>query len=198
MRSWIAALAPQLHTRLPRLEVVPAAAIVRIGGKILLDAGSEARRGPRVRGDLSTQAVSYVRERVLVLHRRLLRRRWLGQRLFYHELCHFLWPRLGAGARRGFVAYLRRELKCGVRGELGYSAQHRKARLPVGQARLARRGRPSNNAWREYVCESFCDTGAYALAQAAGLGGCLRSVEFTLARRHRGERLAAWWHALAR
>lgn len=190
VRSWIAALDPAFAARLPRLEVVPAEAIVRISGRILLEASRDGRRGLRVAGDCSTQAVSYVRERVLVLHRRLLRQRWLGQRLFYHELCHFLWPRLAAGARRRYLKHLRRELAQAVRGELGYSAQDRKRR----RLRRVRSG----SAWREYACESFCDTGAYALARAAGLGARLRSVEFTLAPRHRPGRLAAWQRALGR
>lgn len=211
MRSWIAALDPAFALRLPRLEVVPAEAIVRVGGSILFNARPArtggTRRRLRLAGDRSTQAVSYVPQHVVVLHRRLFRQRWLGQRLFYHELCHFLWPRLGRGARRGYVAHLRREVARGVRGELGDSAQHRKQRL-LRPARRggARRGRPrrgsapraSGQAWRDYACESFCDTGAYRLAQSAGLGRPLRSVEFTLAPRYRPARLAAWQRAVKR
>jgi len=178
--------------RLPPLEVLPASSILRYGTKILLDAEA-AHRGtlpPQLRnGDRSTQAVSYVRERVIVLRQRLFRQRWLGQRLFYHELCHFLWPRLGVRARKRFVRHLERERARGLRGELGYSAQYRKSRLP-------RPGQPGQAAWREYACESFCDTGAYALARAAGSRQALRSVEFTLAARRRRARLAAWWRTL--
>lgn len=190
LAAWIAALDPRIRVRLPRLEVLPASSILRYGRKILLDAEA-AHRGtlpPQLRnGDRSTQAVSYVRERVIVLRQRLFRQRWLGQRLFYHELCHFLWPRLGVRARKRFVQHLRRAR--GLRGELGYSAQYRKSRLP-------RPGQPGQAAWREYACESFCDTGAYALARAAGSRPALCGVEFTLGARRRPARLAAWWRTL--
>ncbi len=202
LAGWIAALDPRVRARLPRLEVLPASSILRYGTKILLDAEA-AHRGtlpPQLRnGDRSTQAVSYVRERVIVLRQRLFRQRWLGQRLFYHELCHFLWPRLGVRARQRFVRHLARERARGRRGELGYSAQYRKARL-LGKtgagAKHLFRTVFQGPAWREYACESFCDTGAYALAQAAGSRQALRSVEFTLAARHRPARLAAWWRTL--
>ena len=179
---------------MPRMQVVSATEIVRVGGKILLDTGIEARRTRLLGGqaDRSTQAVSYVRQRVLVLQRRLFRQPWLGQRMFYHELCHFLWPRLGTPARHRFAAHLAREVRQGVRGELGYSAQYCKDRLPH------RRAPRSSPAWPEYVCESFCDTGAYYLSLAAGVGHRLRSVEFTLAPRYRPVRLVAWQRALAR
>lgn len=233
LRGWIDALDAHFRARLPRVKVVPAQSILRYGTKILLDADSVRKGVLPADGDRSTQAVSYVRQRVLVLHRRLFRQRWLGQRLFYHELGHFLWPRLGTRARRRFITHLRRELTAGVRGELGYTAQFRKARLiakrdsgnvkrqagavalhgsrtcpersgsnPAHHPERKSRGRRvtvhESQAWREYVCESFCDTGAYALAQAAGTGRHLRSVEFTLTPRHRAARVAAWQRALAR
>lgn len=192
LRGWIGALDPGIRARLPELEVASAAGILRVRGKILLEDGARrpvSENAPALGGDRSTLAVSYVRERVLVLHRRLFRQRWLGQRLFYHELCHFLWPRLGSGARRGFVVQLRRELARGARGELGYSAQYRKQCLAGA--------RKSSYVWRDYSCESFCDTGAYALARRARLGGRLASVEFTLPARYRRARLNAWWRTLA-
>jgi hypothetical protein len=55
-----------------------------------------------------------------------------------------------------------------VRGELGWSAERMKAALSRTDG--ARRTR----AWREYVCESFCDSAAWLLAGGAG------SEEFTL------------------
>ena len=202
LAAWIAALDPRVRVRLPRLEVLPASSILRYGTKILLDAEA-AHRGtlpPQLRnGDRSTQAVSYVREKVIVLRQRLFRQRWLGQRLFYHELCHFLWPRLGVRARKRFVRHLECERARGLRGELGYSAQYRKARLLRNTGAGAKhlfRTIFQGQAWREYACESFCDTGAYALARAAGSRPALRSVEFTLGARRRPARLAAWWRTL--
>ena len=57
--------------------------------------------------------------------------------------------------------------------------------------------RRSGPAWLDYLCESFCDTGAYALLRAAGRSGRARSVEFTLGRRHREVRLKLWNRLLA-
>ena len=50
---------------------------------------------------------------------------------------------------------LQAELREGARGEAGWSAEWRKRELIPGDA--ARRSR----RWREYCCESFCDTAAY-------------------------------------
>ena len=55
-----------------------------------------------------------------------------------------------------------------IRGELGWSAERMKAGL--SRADRTRRTR----AWREYVCESFCDSAAWLLAGSAG------NEEFTL------------------
>jgi hypothetical protein len=72
------------------------------------------------------------------------------------------------------------ELRAGARGELGWSAEWRKRALaPADLAARTRR-------WREYCCESFCDTAAWLFA---GLPG---HSEFTLAGRWR-ERRRRWF-----
>lgn len=90
-------------------------------------------------------------------------------RIFVHELFHFVWLRLGNAKRRSYEQVIARELQRGVRGELGWSAEWRKKKLD------ARDWRERTRRWREYCCESFCDTAAWRYAE-------LRSHrEFTLA-----------------
>ncbi len=182
LRRWIRQLPPAVAERLPRLRVRSAGEIVRVGQRVVFDTSVKAQGADR-----TAQAVSYINTRLVVLRRRLFRQHRLGQRLFYHELCHFLWPRLGTPRRRAFDRVLRRELRAGVRGELGYTAALCKQAL--GRRR-------SGAPWREYVCESFCDTGAYALLRATGVASRARSVEFTLGRRQRAARLWQWTRLL--
>ena len=101
-------------------------------------------------------------------------------RIFVHEVAHFIWLRLGNSARRSYENLARAEIASHVRGELGWSAEWRKnALLPDDIAGRTRR-------WREYCCESFCDTAAWLYS------GVPHHAEFTLgqtARRRRG----AWF-----
>jgi hypothetical protein len=76
-------------------------------------------------------------------------------RIFVHELFHFVWVRLGNPVRREFEELLAAEFREGARGELGWSAEWRKFALKRGDA-----GR-RNRRWREYCCETFCDTAAW-------------------------------------
>ncbi|MGD0771805.1 MAG: hypothetical protein ABSC05_03175 [Candidatus Solibacter sp.] len=89
-------------------------------------------------------------------------------RIFVHEVVHFIWLRLGNAARFGYENVVRAEMAARARGELGWSAQWRKKALRAGD--IDRRTRP----WREYCCESFCDTAAWLY------GGMERHEEFTL------------------
>lgn len=89
-------------------------------------------------------------------------------RIFVHEVAHFIWGRLGNPLRWNYEDLLRRELDAHARGELGWSAEWRKAALRgVDVTRRSRR-------WREYCCESFCDTAAWLYS------GVARHQEFTL------------------
>ena len=73
-----------------------------------------------------------------------------------------------------------RKSRRGRRGELGWSAEWRKDAL--GADDVAGRTR----RWREYCCESFCDTAAWLYS------GVERHEEFTLGERwRRGRR--AWF-----
>jgi hypothetical protein len=97
-------------------------------------------------------------------------------RIFVHELFHFAWIRLGNRRRIAWERVLERERQEEARGELGWSAEWRKDALEA--ADVAERTR----RWREYCCESFCDTAAWMWA------GSGRHAEFTLAERWRGRR----------
>jgi len=92
-------------------------------------------------------------------------------RIFVHELFHFVWLRAGNPLRHSWEALLRTEFAAHCRGELGWSAEWRKQTLqPADLRRRTRR-------WREYCCESFCDTSAWLYS------GLSRHPEFTLAAR---------------
>ena len=132
-------------------------------------AGLGARRGP-------VHAGSFVRERRIAFD--CTSREF--PRIFVHEIFHFVWVRLGNPKRIAYERLLAQEIRAGARGELGWSAERRKRGLRPEDA--AGRGR----RWREYCCESFCDTAAWLYA------GIRRHAEFTLARRCARQR-AQWF-----
>jgi len=101
-------------------------------------------------------------------------------RVFVHEWFHFVWARAGNPLRRDFETLLTAEWDDGARGELGWSAEWRKRELTEPAVRERSR------RWREYCCESFCDTAAWLYAGAA------EHPEFTLAPRFRRRR-QAWF-----
>lgn len=94
-------------------------------------------------------------------------------RIFVHELFHFVWLRAGNRVRLSFEQLVRQEFAARAAGELGWSAEWRKNLLrPDDLRRRTRR-------WREYCCESFCDTAAWLYS------GVRRHEEFTLPRAFR-------------
>ena len=97
-------------------------------------------------------------------------------RIFVHEAAHFIWLRLGNPRRLSYEALLRGEIAQNAGGELGWSAEWRKNALSAEE--LLDRSR----RWREYCCESFCDTSAWLYS------GMSRHPEFTLATRWRNRR----------
>ena len=101
-------------------------------------------------------------------------------RIFVHELFHFVWLRLGNPIRRDWEALLQSERKANAAGDLGWSAEWRKQALAPGDIRRRTR------RWREYCCESFCDTAAWLYS------GTPRHAEFTLPGRFRASR-RAWF-----
>jgi hypothetical protein len=94
-------------------------------------------------------------------------------RVFVHELFHFVWLRAGNGERHSFEALLQAERRAGARGECGWSAEWRKQALHAADARTRSR------RWREFCCESFCDTAAWLYS------GLAEHPEFTLPARFR-------------
>ncbi len=111
---------------------------------------------------------AFLRRRRIVLDAGLARRPSEFTRILIHELFHFAWLRLGNPLRRSWEDLLAAECAAGASGELGWSAEWRK--LALGKRHRAARGR----RWREYCCESFCDTAAWLFA------GLRAHPEFTL------------------
>jgi hypothetical protein len=114
-------------------------------------------------------AATDLRKRRMVIEEALMAQPEEFARIFVHELFHFAWLRLGNAKRRSYEELIARELRRGVRGELGWSAEWRKNKL------VLRDSRERTRRWREYCCESFCDTAAWMYA------GVRRHGEFTLA-----------------
>jgi hypothetical protein len=84
-----------------------------------------------------------------------------------------VWLRAGNPLRWSFEDLIAAECRARARGELGWSAEWRKA--DIRPSELKSRG----CRWREYVCESFCDTAAWLYADVN------RHPEFTLPRLYR-------------
>ncbi len=167
-----------LSRSLPPLEGRP----VRIRFLPALTAGSCKLYSNRSYGQ-PVYAATYIRKRVIVLDQELERSSTEFSRILTHELFHFAWVRLGNPGRRAFESLLLEEWKQRARGELGWSAESRKSRVFLASP-------PSRDAdkWRDYACESFCDTAAWLYS------GVRRHSEFTLAPRHRARR-ARWFQA---
>ncbi|HJT86674.1 MAG TPA: hypothetical protein VJ732_02435 [Bryobacteraceae bacterium] len=145
-----------------------------------------ARRLPLLRGDpLRIQSADGLGHRRGPVHAgSFLRERRIAfdctraefPRVFVHELFHFVWARAGNPVRHSYELLLEREWTARARGELGWSAEWRKRALGAPDVRNRSR------RWREYCCESFCDSAAWLYS------GVARHEEFTLAARFRRKR----------
>lgn len=113
-------------------------------------------------------AATSIRERFIWLESSVLQRPGEFERILIHELFHFVWVRLSNQTRRSWEDLLRQEVRSKRKGELGWSAEWRKAKLRARDA-IAR-----PPAWRRYACESFCDTAAWLYS------GLRTHDEFTL------------------
>ncbi|MDQ2776989.1 MAG: hypothetical protein M3Y57_19020 [Acidobacteriota bacterium] len=122
-------------------------------------------------------AASFIRDREIVLETTLLADEAVFKLIFAHEIFHFVWAGVGNGLRHSFEALLRYERRRHARGELGESSAVKK---PHCEASFRR--------WKDYVCESFCDTGAWLYS------GVNDQDVFTLAERWRKKR-ADWFRA---
>jgi hypothetical protein len=103
-------------------------------------------------------AATFIRRREIILDPELKKKPRQHRRILLHEYFHFVWVRLGNPRREAWAALLKSEWQTRARGEAGWSAEWRKQKLSpravAGRTRL----------WREYCCESFCDTAAFVFA----------------------------------
>ena len=130
-------------------------------------------------------AGTLIRKRVIVLDDELRGNREELARILVHELFHFAWVRLSNLDRASYEQLVEREFFGNARGELGWSAEWRK------QALLRSAAPRCGPKWRDYLCESFCDTAAWLYS------GIRTHGEFTLARTHR-QRRAQWFQLIYR
>lgn len=136
------------------------------------------------RGDLlscssrgsAVYAGSFLRRRQIVLDEQMLRTPHVLERIFVHEVFHFVWARLGNPLRYAWGDAMATELERGDRGELGWSAESLKMLLrPRDMEQRTLR-------WRGYICESFCDTAGWLYGSPG------RYAEMTLGRAARSIR----------
>ena len=169
----------ELNQRLPGLD----GRAIRIRFLPALSAGSRKLYSRRSYGQ-PVFAGTFIRKRRIVLDLELVGKRNELVRILTHELFHFAWVRLGNQSRRTYEDLLHREWRQRARGELGWSAESRKLGLSHNLHPTTHHPRK----WRDYACESFCDTAAWLYS------GIARHPEFTLAPRHR-KRRAEWFCA---
>ncbi len=117
------------------------------------------RKNPRGERGEEVHASSYIRKREIVLDSALLDHSPELIRIIVHEVFHFVWTRLDNGSRREWEAVISAEFARRTPGELGYSAALRKERLIAGGWKDV-----PKKLWRDYVCESFCDTAAWCFS----------------------------------
>lgn len=98
-------------------------------------------------------AASFIRHRRIVLENGLISNPKTLRFIFVHELFHFAWVRLGNRRRDEYSCLLADELACNARGELGESSAVKKSEFLAGRELSRQR-----KTWRDYVCESFCDS----------------------------------------
>lgn len=114
-------------------------------------------------------AATFIRKRLILLDNELQNDPAEHSRILTHERFHFVWVRLGNPLRLDWERLLQNEANRRARGESGWSAEWRKRELtPSDLTNRTRR-------WREYCCESFCDTAAWILTES--------ETELTLANR---------------
>src|SRR3954447_3092111 len=139
-----------------------------------------ASRGKLLSGQpvgTAVHAASFIRNRSITLESALLSRPNTAKLIFVHEIFHFVWARLSNSRRREFSHLLVSEIRRGAAGELGESSAVKKSGVLRGNSVDS-----TSRRWRDYVCESFCDTAAFAFATVA------ECEDFTLADRWKGVR----------
>lgn len=167
---------PSLEPAITRRLVSLAAALPLAGAPIRISLAPELhicrgrlRSGPGP--GTAVHAASFIRARKMVLEPELCGQPDELARIFTHELFHFAWPRLGNPRRRRWEQLLLEERREHARGETGWSSEWRK------EALAGRKLNVHSRLWREYLAESFCDSGARCYS------GVESHPEFTLAPR---------------
>lgn len=113
-------------------------------------------------GGVAVHAATFLNERRVIVDRELEHNPRELRRILLHEIFHFVWRRLGNGKRAEWNELISQEFQAGARGEMGWSAEWRKDALKAcGAATRIRK-------WREYVCESFCDSAASLFVRTHG------------------------------
>ncbi len=148
-----------------------------VSGNHLLNSGGA---GAAVYGAAS------IAERRILLEGALLRRPVELGRILTHEIFHFVWVRRSNGDRWSYEGVLDFEFEQHARGELGWPSESVKLTLTRADRRYRSR------RWRQYVCESFCDSAAWYFAV-----GDRPHEELTLKPRFRAQR-AIWLRNLFR
>jgi hypothetical protein len=108
----------------------------------------------------SVYAGCLLRKRKITLDDSLLRTPGVWERIFAHEVAHFIWSRMHPELRQSYEQMIREELRKGAPGELGWSSESIKLRLI--RADLLK----CSSRWRNYLCESFCDTTGWMFSRA--------------------------------
>jgi hypothetical protein len=150
-----------------------------------------AHRGKLLSGETdrgrAVYAATFLKERCIVLDRELPKNMPEFRLILAHEIFHFVWWRLGRSRRREYHQILLKERQACARWELGESSAVAKEALAPGALDVETLIR--STAWKNYVCESFCDTGAWLYA------GVPEHRWFRLANRWRANR-AEWFSEL--
>jgi hypothetical protein len=149
--------------RLPPLDGGPV--------RISLRSGLYSYRGRLLSGKARGSAVhagTFLRKRHIVLDARLMEQPAELERILLHEVFHFVWMKLGNATRFSYEGLVAAEMRSKARGEMGWSAEWRKRALSFRDRRNRTR------RWREYLCESFCDSAAWLFS------GRSRHSELTL------------------
>lgn len=149
-----------------RVAVLPELTAYR--GKLLT---AQSRGSP-------VHAATFIRQRKIILETALLASADRLRLIFAHEVFHFVWVRFANSSRRVFSELLSTEIGKGARGEIGESSGVKKAQV------LARHPHSQNSAlWRDYVCESFCDSAAAFLSGAKKIDDSTLAKSWTALRR---------------
>jgi hypothetical protein len=128
------------------------------------------------KGD-AVYAGSFLRKRRIVLEEQMLKTPRVLERIFVHEVFHFVWSKASKSLRESYEDLIAREVAKGRPGELGWSAECLKIKLTPGdRAERSRR-------WKDYLCESFCDSAGWYFGTAR------RYSEMTLDRESRRTRI---------